>query len=340
MNTAITINLGGAAFYIDNDAYSTLQAYLLNIEKNLSSDTDKREVMRDIEARIAELFNDLLKRQHVEVVTAEMVHAVMEQLGKPSDFNLQEDEPSETGKNSTGQFFKKKIYRDPDNRLIGGVCSGLGYWLGINSIWVRLLFLLGLFLWAATLPLYLILWLIMPEARTAAQKLDMRGEEPSIENIEREVKDISSRPAPASGGCLVTGLKICLWTIGGFFLFVAVTVIFAVLTGVLGAFTGIVALSPFSMLGSAFSHDCWLTALMIVLDVIAICLPVIGLVYALVKYSRKGERTSPKAIIICFCIWLAALLGSIGIGIYTLTSSEEVQQILSDPDTYESLIQE
>lgn len=342
MNTTISVNLSGAAFHIDTDAYTILQTYLQNIENNLSSDTDKREVMRDIEARIAELFGDALRRQRIEVVTSEIVYAVMEQLGQPSDFNLSEDADSSDNQTAgTAQnggaygLFRRKMYRDTDNGVIGGVCAGLAYWLGINVIWVRLIFLLCACLWGVALPLYVVLWLLMPEARTAAQKLDMRGEEPSVENIEREVKEMSGRPAPAGGGCLATGLKIILWTIGFFILFILGTVLVGLLTDVLGVATGLVMLTPLGVMGAMFEHDGWITALMIVLGIVAIVLPVFGLVYALVKYARKGERTSPKAIIICFVIWMAALLGSTGLGVYEIvTHSDGLTEWV---DTFESL---
>ena len=336
MNTTITINLAGMAFYIDENACNVLRSYLQSIEKNLSSDTDKKEVMRDIEARIAEIFSDMRRREHVEVISIDMVRAVMDQLGKPDDFREETTEEPSTV-DSLKQVFHRKIYRDSSNQLIGGVCSGLGYWMGINAIWVRLVFLLCLLIWGITLPIYIILWIIMPEAKTAAQRLDMRGEEPTVENIQKEIEIQKANPSNGNGGCLLTLLKIFVWCVGGFFLFIALIILFAVTMGLVGALSGLAAASPIGMLGLLFSGNGWLVTLFIILVLIVVGLPIVGIIYAIVKFFRKGEHASPKTLWIAFFIWLAAVAGSIGIGIHELIHNEEISSALQSLDYPERL---
>ena len=322
MTTTININLAGRAFKIDEDACEILRSYLDSIERNLSAD-DIRDVMRDIEARIAELFTDLCRSERAEVVSKEMVRAVMDQLGKPDDFK----EDDETADNTVSKILHRKMYRDTNNKIIAGVCSGLGHWFGIDAIWVRLIFLLCLLLWGATLPIYLVLWLIMPEAQTAAQRLDMRGELPTVENIEREFeteKTSNSSSSSSNNGCLLTAVKIVVIGIGLFFLFIAGIVFFAVITALVGAMSGIAAASPLGLVGAFFTHDYMLGTILALLLVIVICLPLFCLVKFILDYANNNKRMSGRSIMFAILIWFAALVGSVTIGIYELTQNENI----------------
>lgn len=328
MKTTININLSGMSFCIDQDAYDLLHDYLKSVEKHLSSDTDKSEVMKDIEARIAELFSEVLRRQKCDVVSSEIVQAVINQMGKPDDFNLDEEPESITQKSMeyAKSVFRRKLYRDADNQIIAGVCSGLAKWLGIDAIWIRLLFVIFLFFWGFTAIVYCILWIVMPEAKTMAQKLEMRGEEPTISNIERELDNQNKTTSTERGGCanfLVTLLKICVWLVGGFVLFILSVTLFAVLMGLLGGMTGLVAMSPFGMFATLFADNKWLTIALIILLLLAIGIPIFGLIYSLVKYFKNGERTSPQSIWITFIIWFLSLVGCVGIGAYQIVNNAD-----------------
>ena len=326
MNTTLTINLAGNAFYIDEDAYTTLKHYLENIEHNLGNDTDKKDVMHDIEARIAELFADMRRQRHVDVITLSMVKEVMAQLGRPDDFKEEPEGSAPVGEQKKGHH--KKVYRDTQNKLIGGVCAGLGHWVGIDAIWVRLIFILCLLLWGITLPIYIVLWLIIPEAKSAAQRLDMRGEEPTVENIQKEVEEMKLRPENSGSGCLGTGLKIIVWLIAGFFLVIAATIFYAL-------FAGAIALLPVGFIGIFFTHGSWATAMLSVFIVLVIGLPVFVLVYAIVKSIKPDSRLSPTVMWICLVLWLVAAAGSVGLGIYEIVTNEGIQEALIDPDGYE-----
>lgn len=322
MTTTQTINLGGIAFYIDDDACRTLQSYLQSIEKNLAADADKKDVMRDIEARMAEIFSDMRRREHIEVISIDMVRAVMQQLGKPDDFR-EEPEEDTPADNNFRPIFQRKIYRDIDHSIIGGVCSGLGHWLGIDAIWMRIIFLLCLLLWGVTLPVYIILWLVMPEAKTAAQRLDMRGEEPTVENIQKEIEAQKAQPAGTGSGCLLTMLKICVWCVGAFFLFIALIVLSAVTIALTSTIAGLVASAP-AGIEMLFSGTNWHIVMFVILLVVVIGMPLIGLIYAIVRYARKGVHASPRNIWIAFFVWLLAVAGCIGIGVHELMSNPDL----------------
>jgi phage shock protein PspC (stress-responsive transcriptional regulator) len=188
MKKAIKINLAGIIFHIDEDAYEKLQNYLSALTYQFGNNDEAKEIVSDIESRIAELLQTkLVNRQVVEIADIEYVITI---LGKPDDYNAGNDantkrpnfEPSVKKNNN------KKFYRDIDNSVFGGVCSGLGAYFNIDPVIMRLIFVLLFFVGGATLLIYLILWIALPAARTAAQKLEMRGEDVNLSNIEKTVR--------------------------------------------------------------------------------------------------------------------------------------------------------
>ncbi|MEA2105937.1 MAG: PspC domain-containing protein [Bacteroidota bacterium] len=189
MKTTITINLGGLVFHIDDDAYETLNTYLIAIEKQFNSEAERKDIMADIEARIAELFTEMLGDKR-DVIRKEEVLKVIEILGQPEDFTEEETPPpGSSRKKSTTYQATKRLYRDPDNRVLGGVCGGLGAYFNIDPIVFRILFILIFFGMGSGLIIYIILWIAIPEALTTAQKLEMRGEPITIENIKKAVRE-------------------------------------------------------------------------------------------------------------------------------------------------------
>ena len=187
MNKTVNINLAGIFFHIDEDAYAKLQHYLDAIKRSLSGTNGRDEIINDIEARIAELFSEKIQNER-QVIGTKEVEEVISVMGQPEDYMLDEelfeDEPSYT--KSKG----KKLFRDTEHSYIGGVSSGLGHFLGINAIWLRLAWiLLTIFSTGAFILIYIALWIFVPEAKTTADKLAMRGEPVTISNIERKIRE-------------------------------------------------------------------------------------------------------------------------------------------------------
>ena len=335
MNTTININLGGNSFCIDQAAYQTLQDYLNSVERNLSADTDKKEVMNDIEARIAELFADLQKKRHQTVISLQMVQIVIEQMGKPDDYKEDETTTDQSfgskSINYAKDLFHRHLYRDTDNQIIAGVCAGLGHWFGISAVWIRLLFVLCLFLWGSTAIIYIILWLAVPEPQTAAQRLEMRGEETTVDKIEEEIRNQpTGNPQANRSGCanfLVTLLKICVWLIGGFVIFIAAMTLFGIISGLFGALTGLIAVSPLGIFATFFSENATLTVILLIALIIALGLPFFGLFYAIFRYLIKGEHIQPRTVWTGIIIWLLSIVVSIGIGAW---------QLFKNPDLFDT----
>jgi phage shock protein PspC (stress-responsive transcriptional regulator) len=186
MKKTFTINISGTVFHIEEDAYEVLQKYLINLKSHFGTSEEGKEILSDIEARIAEIFIE--KSTGVQrVVSIEMVNTAIEIMGTPEDFVEEETEevyqPTEESKR------KRRLYRDPDHRVIGGVCGGLGAYFNMDPIIFRIIFAALLFLTGTGFLAYLILWIAVPKAKNTAQRLEMRGQEATVKNIEKSIKE-------------------------------------------------------------------------------------------------------------------------------------------------------
>ncbi len=190
MKTTVKINLSGQIFNLDDDAYQALKNYLDAISQRFRDTEEGAEIISDIESRIAELFQTKINDKK-EVITIEDVNDIIAIMGQPEDF-LEEDgmDGASGGSYSKGKK-SKKYYRDMDNAIAGGVCSGLGAYFGIENWLMRLLWVIFFFATGGgvLLILYIVLWIAVPKAVTAAEKLEMRGEKVTVSNIEKTVKE-------------------------------------------------------------------------------------------------------------------------------------------------------
>jgi phage shock protein PspC (stress-responsive transcriptional regulator) len=185
MKKTQTVNIGGLVFNIDEDAYSRLGNYLLDIEGHFVNQEERKEIMADIEFRIAELLKTRITPFR-QVIALEDIEEVIRIMGEPQAFAGMQGEDEPTRKKSGSS---RRMYRDGDHRVLGGVCSGMASYWDIDPILVRILFLVAFFGFGVGLLIYLILWIVIPPARTTAQKLEMRGEAVTFDNIGKFVKD-------------------------------------------------------------------------------------------------------------------------------------------------------
>ena len=172
MKKAIQINLAGSIFHIDEDAYEILREYLTGVEHQFSRSADGTEVIQDIENRMAELFTERLK-PHRKVISTEDVRAVLKTMGAPEDIGEKKHEYSSGGGRQKGKRYSR-MYRDLDDKTIGGVCSGLGYYFNTDPLLIRILFIISLFMGFGFL-VYLVLWIALPLAQTKEQITEMRS---------------------------------------------------------------------------------------------------------------------------------------------------------------------
>jgi len=189
MNKTININLGGIFFHIDEVAYQKLKNYLNAIRRSLSDDPKGRdEIITDIELRIGELLSDKVKDVR-QVINEGDIDEVIEVMGKPEDYMVDEEVFSDDNYSSYSNTKSKKLYRDGDDKFLGGVSSGIAHYFNIDVIWVRLGWLIAAFGFGFGFILYLILWILLPQANTTAEKLEMEGEDVNISNIEKKIKE-------------------------------------------------------------------------------------------------------------------------------------------------------
>ncbi|EGV44401.1 PspC domain-containing protein [Bizionia argentinensis JUB59] len=190
MNKTVNINLAGIFFHIDEDAYLKLQRYLEAIKRSFTDSQGRSEIISDIEARIAELFSERIKHDK-HVIGNKEVDEVITIMGQPEDYlvddDIFEDEPKSQHQRKEGA--SKKLFRDTENSYIGGVSAGFAHYFGIDALWIRLLWILLIFGAGTGIFLYILLWILIPEAKTTADKLTMKGEPVNISNIEKKIKD-------------------------------------------------------------------------------------------------------------------------------------------------------
>ena len=188
MNKTLNINLGGFMFHIDENAYVRLERYLNTLKQQFVNTDGGTEIINDIETRIAELFKERTGPGK-EVINATDVDQVIAIMGQPEDYLEMDDEADNSSKREPKfSSTKKRIFRDTDNRIVGGVSSGLAAYFNIDPLWIRVLFIIALFSGFGFL-LYIIMWAVIPKANTTAEKLQMRGEKINISNIEKAIRE-------------------------------------------------------------------------------------------------------------------------------------------------------
>ncbi|SHJ74003.1 phage shock protein C (PspC) family protein [Tangfeifania diversioriginum] len=187
MKKTFTINISGTVFHIEEDAYEILQKYLVNLKNHFGANEEGKEILSDIEARIAEIFTEKSDDEK-KVVTIDWVNQVIETMGTPEDFAEEEGEEEEVYVTSPKR--KRRLYRDPERRVLGGVSGGLGAYFNMDPVILRIIFVVLFFVTTgAALLAYIVLWIAVPKARTTAQRLEMRGEEATVKNIEKSIRE-------------------------------------------------------------------------------------------------------------------------------------------------------
>lgn len=196
MNKTVNINLAGIFFHIDEDAYQKLQHYLDAIKRSFRGTQGGDEILSDIEARIAELFDERVLNEK-QVVSISLVDEIISIMGQPEDYAVDEEifeDETETSsfqkQSKSNSTNNKKLFRDSDSSYVAGVASGIAYYLGVDVQWVRLAWILAAFFTGGSVILvYVLFWVLVPEAKSTSEKLMMTGEPINISNIEKKIKD-------------------------------------------------------------------------------------------------------------------------------------------------------
>ena len=316
MKKTITVNLNGRVFTMDEDAYRLLDNYLNNLRIYFRKEEGASEIFADFEARIEELLTEKTRLGY-QVITIEQVEEVIARVGKPDDFANDEDAKEEKQSNFTEtKEAKKKFYRNMDDKMFGGVCSGLAAYFGWEVLVVRIIFIVLMFatsFWIV--PAYLLAWILVPAAFTAEQKLQMRGKPITVENIGKTVaSEVEPMINDKAKGCLagfidlaVGLMKVFLIGLGCliglpliFALVIVVIVLFAVLFGVGGGVLGGVAIPSFLI--ADYPVLATITFFLIV------GIPIVALIYAIIAHFAKLKPLSRSVKWTFLFVWILALV--------------------------------
>ena len=323
MDKTYNIGLGGFSFVIENAAYQKLKSYLSAIRNQLHNDEDREEIIADIECRIAELLKERLKLR--EVINTDDINFIVSTMGNPEVYNDSEEETSEKKQTASTSSFKRmfssrRLYRDPDHRILGGVCSGLSYLWGIDRVWIRLAIILLPFIFGmldkvvyylpttlfsfplmSILFIYIILWIIVPKAITTSDKLQMRGEPVNVDSI-KEFSENQRRVPERGDGFFLNLIKVILKIIGVLFLIFFFFICLSILIGFIALIFGVgIGFTTFGMTSVALSDylpllfnnqvEVWLiylcTFFVIILPLIGIILLSIYLISSRFKVDKK-----------------------------------------------------
>ena len=342
MKKTITINLNNIVFTIDDDAYDMLKTYLSDIAAHLASDPEKDDIINDIEGRIAELFSERLNKMK-NVINLSDVQQIKDILGNPSQFVDADGTADEAPKDDTSSEQSKKkgkrpfrFYRDPGNSILGGVCGGLAAYLRMDVTAVRIALVLVFFLSCVfgggwfIVATYILLWIIAPQARTASQRLEMQGEEVTVENIKTELNNFKSyiesehfKQSTKNIGDRIASIFVTLLKIaGGFFAavfslvgFVIVAALFVVL--ILLIFNPAVLQGQIMMSGWELLTQEKSIMLFVSLILVVVC-PLIGLVYGIIRLISQKRSESKSGFWVLLLLWLAGLFMLISVSSKTI----------------------
>ena len=237
MKRNITVNIFGSLYPMDEDAYAMLNAYISNMRECFSRQPDGKEIADDIEGRVAELMSEL-RQSGTEAISIEHIEDIINRVGKPEQFmddvaeNIEMSIATESHASP-----KKKLFRDPEHKILGGVFGGLGCYIGVNPIWLRLAYLLILFVFIiampATIPIlllilvsYFVCWGSIPLAANPVERLQMKGERVNLSNMCDEfltsTRELLSRQSDSNNKGLASGLasmlKWCVYAVGTLFI--------------------------------------------------------------------------------------------------------------------------
>lgn len=296
MKKTININLGGLVFTIDEDAYDRLSRYIDALKQKFTNLEEQNEIIQDIEYRFAELFSANINKSN-EVVNISMVNSAIAAMGEPEEIEdeLENNEnPSYQNQAGSSENVIKKLFRDPDDKIFAGVISGFAKYLGIKDpIWLRIFMVLVVFAGIGfPIGIYFLLWLLVPIAKTASDKLQMNGDPINLDNIEDqvrknintdEIKRSSVRITNKLGELLPLIVKIVVILLIVFFmfnLFGLVMVLFA------GGFTFSIAKPEFINLFLDTNSTFYIAIISLF---VLLSIPVLGAIYAAVKLLTRNK---------------------------------------------------
>jgi len=343
MEEALKVSIGGVSFIINRDAFNSLDSYLRGIENHYANREGGREIVEDIESRIAELL--LEKHTREDVVTLDRVDKVISVMGTPSQFEDEEENGNAASGASAGTGSAKasfnvnqtpnpaparRLYRDTNDRILGGVCSGIAHYFKFDPVFLRIIlaavlvlriFSRGMFRWHSVFGdvggsviysifticvlTYLILWIAIPSAKTYTERCQMMGSDPGVRGAEENYIN-DQRPR---GWWLGRVIKVLLGLVFICMGLLALAVAWGVITGsdvLFGA-------NPVSALGMLDMQP-WLRILLKVCFLVALLIPCLVFLYLGIRWLFNIKKSRYHLGLIAFLVWLLAVVGCVSLG--------------------------
>lgn len=336
MKKTLTVNLNGIVYHIDEDAYELLSVYLDNLRQHFSKTPGSHEILMDMESRISEIFNEYLTTAG-QVITISHVEQLIARLGKPEELatdTVEETTDKDTRHQteervSSGSAQQKRLFRDTVEKMLGGVCAGIAAYLDVAPLWIRIGFIL-LALFTKLLPMlaiYGVLWVLIPEAHSATDRLKMKGNPINMETIGQTVSDtfhkVSQEIKPQTlferilqgiTTLAVFCVKAILILIGICLLPLAFIVLFIAVVFFLSA-AGILISIP-TWIASSINYIDWTqigqhpayTFSLIFCWILIVGIPVYALVVSLLQVFGSKVRVSSGWKIFLFLLWSVVLI--------------------------------
>ena len=338
MKKTINVNLAGQPFIIDEPAFEILHHYFEALKEKFNNEEERKEILADIEARAAEVFVEKLGKTR-SVVNEEDVTSLITMMGKPEDIAGEADgtapNQNATKSNATGQgpsFVRgsgeKKLFRDPDNKKVGGVISGFCHYFGWGDpTWIRIavvaIILLSMFaslgIGFPIVVIYFLLLIVVPEANTSAEKLQMRGEPVTIQNIEKEVRDAMTTAGQSVNsmlkdqslmGRILHVLLIVLKTISKIFSVILLFICACIMLVFLSVLFGYSSLSgvSFSDLGHLIISNDSIMLIFYIAATLVIIIPLIAVMYDMIRFLANSKVKNPVLKKGLWITWTVAII--------------------------------
>ncbi len=349
MEKTISINIAGSLFNIEEAAFAKLDIYLKSIRTHFASYEDHKEILADIEARIAERFLESGAGNNQKIITIVEVDSLIASMGQSEEF----DEGSPAGTGNEGEAKNRKLFRNPDDMIIAGVCSGLAAYFNWDVTLIRVLFVISLFFGGAGVLVYLVLWLAMPEAKTPTEKLQMRGESVTLDSVsemvKEKVKELKTQDAfKKSQGFLRQLIRLPIIVLGKIIRWI-VPVIGALIGSITVAAAGAIALaltfvlavslfniqSPYIdfPLAEATSRNLYFYLSMWA-GYVALLIPTIFVLLLGATIASRKSRFNSKAGFALLALWFAAV---ITVGVTGLKVAEQYESYVATSPDYQTI---
>ncbi len=342
MKQTYNINIAGRPYIIDADAYEMLHDYLETLRHAFSKEDDSTELLDDIEGRISEILTEDLERSGSSIVTIREIRNIIARIGRPEEMIEIEETLTDTPQGEKVEVdvtagptpppvppgrVNKRLYRDPSDKLLGGVCSGIAAYLNIDPTWVRLAVVVLCFLSFSTVAIvYFILWIVVPEAKTPLERLSMRGEAPTVENIgEAVTSEFSPRPEndrQGVHGFISSLMRVCAVLAKVFLVILCIVftpVLFALIIAFFACIVALVGIgiAPLDFVTSGLMPG-EINSMLIfsIALILVIGIPIFTMVAMIWNNYHKRQSLSRSAGITLAAVWIAAIAAGLITGFY------------------------